>query len=171
MPRVGVLIPTSKLGTMVVGGLELDYALPVAHHQLVVGLDLSLTKPSYDSSVMDSRIPGGTTMYTIDETEVLVGATIGYRVFPSDHVLVPWGAVGPVLHMLKSSETTTLAPGTNTATSTELGVELAGGADYRLGPGFLVGAARVVYSGLDHRITGDTNAGHVALELGYRLVY
>jgi hypothetical protein len=29
-PRIGVTIPTSKLGAMIVGGLELDLALPVA---------------------------------------------------------------------------------------------------------------------------------------------
>jgi hypothetical protein len=170
-PRLGLLVPTSKLGTMVLGGLELDYVVPAANRQLVVGVDLSLTRPSYDGSAMDPRIATGTAMYTIHETEMVVGATIGYRLFPADHALVPWGALGPVLHLLKTSESSTIAPGTNTATSTELGLELAAGVDYRTGPGFLLGGARLVYSNLDHTLTGDTNAGKLAIEVGYRIVF
>ena len=170
-PRLGFVVPTSKLGAMVLGGIELDYVLPAANHQFVVALDLSLTRPSYNGSVMDPRVPGGTSMYSIDEMEIVVGATIGYRLFPADRRLVPWGAIGPVMHLLRTSESSTLAPGDNTATSTELGLELAAGVDYRTGPGFLLGGARVVYSNLDHTLTGDTNAGKLGLEVGYRIVF
>lgn len=170
-PRIGFVVPTSKLGAMVVGGIEVAYALPALNHQLIIALDMSLTRPSYDASAMDPRIPNGATTYTIHETELVVGATIGYRVFGAEHALVPWGALGPVLHMLKTSETTMVAPGENTATSTELGLELAAGVDYRVGPGFVLGGARLIYSNLDHALTGDTNAGKLGLELGYRFVF
>jgi len=102
---------------------------------------------------------------------MVVGATIGYRLFGAGHALVPWGALGPVLHMLRTSESTMVAPGDNSATSTELGLEVAAGVDYRLGPGFLLGAARMIYSNLDHTLTGDTNAGKLGFEAGYRFVF
>jgi len=170
-PRVGFVVPTSKLGAMVVGGLELDYVLPAANRQLFVAVDLSLTRPSYDAVVMDPRIPSGSGMYTIHETEMVIGLMLGYRVFPADRALVPWAAIGPILHLLRTSESTTFAPGDNTATSTEFGLEIAVGADYRVGPGFAVGGARLTYSKLDHTLTGDTNAGKLGFDVGYRIVF
>lgn len=170
-PRLGLVVPTSKLGAMAVGGLEIDVALPVGQRQLYVALDLSLTRPSYDGSVMDPRIPGGAGDYTVKEVEMVVGALVGYRLRPAGAALVPWAVIGPILHLLRTTETSTIAPGHNTATSTELGLEVAAGVDYHAGPGFVVGGLRVVYSSLDHVLTGDTNAGTVGLDLGYRLVF
>lgn len=170
-PRVGVALPTSKLGAYMIGGLQIDYVPSFASHRVMLGLDLSLTRPGYDGTVMDPRIPGGMGTYAVQETEGLVGVTAAYRFASADRGVVPWLGAGPVLHLLRTSETTSLAPGTNTATSTELGVEALGGADVRLGPGFLVGEARYVYSRLAHTLTGSTNAGALSFDLGYRLVF
>ncbi|MDB4954787.1 MAG: hypothetical protein JWO36_2356 [Myxococcales bacterium] len=170
-PRVGVSIATSKLGPFVIGGLQVDVATPIAAHRLLVGVDLSVTRPSYDASAMDPRIPSGAGMYTIKETELVVGLVATYRLSSGERSFVPWVGGGPVLHMLKTNETTTLAPGDNTATSTELGVEVFGGADLRVGKGFLVGDLRLVYSKLDHPLTGSTNAGKVGIAVGYRFVF
>jgi len=170
-PRFGVTIPTSKLGAFVIGGVQIDYVPAVVSHRLMLGLDLSLTRPSYDGTVMDPRIPGGSATYAIHETEMVVGFTAAYRLLPIDSALVPWLGGGPVLHVLETNETTALAPGENTATSTELGLELFVGADYRVGPGYLVGDLRMVYSKLDHVLTGSTNAGKLAVEAGYRFVF
>ena len=170
-PRVGVSLATSKLGPFVVGGLQVDVATPVAAHQLLIGLDLSVTRPGHDDRVMDPRIPSGVGMYTIKETEVVVGLVATYRLASAEHTVVPWLGAGPVLHLLRTTETTTLAPGDNTATSTELGVEVFGGVDVRAGRGYVVGDLRVVYSSLDHSLTGSTNAGKVGLAVGYRLVF
>ena len=76
-----------------------------------------------------------------------------------------------MLHMLRSTETTSIAPGDNTAQSTEVGLELGGGVDYRLGPGFVAGDVRFAYSGLDHSLTGKTNAGKVTVAAAYRVVF
>lgn len=170
-PRIGVAIPTSKLRAFVIGGVQIDYVPTFASHRVMLGLDLSLTRPGYDGTVMDPRIPGGTGTYAVHETEGLVGITAAYRFASARSSVVPWLGAGPVLHLLRTSETTSLAPGSNTASSTELGVEAVGGADVRLGPGFLVADARYVYSRLAHALTGSTNAGDVSLELGYRLVW
>ncbi len=167
-PRLGVVVPTSKLGPMMVGGLELDYA--VSGH-LVIALDGTITQPSYDGSVMDTRIPGGTATYTIKETELSTALMIDYRLAGPDASLVPWLGIGPMLHMLRSNETNTIAPGTNTAQSTEFGVELGGGVDFKAGPGYLAGDLRFAYSKLDHTLTGSTNAGKVTIGIGYRVVF
>lgn len=170
-PRVGVAIPTSKLGAFVIGGVQIDYVPSFASHRVMLGLDLSLTRPGYDGSVMDPRIPGGMGTYAVHETEGVVAVTVAYRFASADHRVVPWLGAGPLLHLLQTVESTSLAPGNNTAISTELGVEVLGGADVRLGPGFLVGGVRYAYSRLAHPLTGSTNAGEVSLELGYRLVF
>lgn len=169
-PRVGIVVPTSKLGPMVIGGLELDHVLPVLDHRLVLGLDVSLTRPSHEGVVMDPRLPAPAD-YTVHETELEVALLASYRLAAPDRALVPWVGVGPMLHFLKTTETTTVAPGENTAVSTELGVELGGGIDFRAGPGFVTGDARLAYSKLDHQLTGSTNAGKLAIAAGYRVVF
>lgn len=168
-PRFGIALPTSKLGTNIGGGLEIDVAVAM-QGKLVVGLDASLTQPSYSSTVMDSRIPGGMTTYDIHQTELLVGATIQYRI-PASEKLVPRVGLGPAVHMLRTNETNGLAPGTNTAQQTKLGLEALAGVDYRLGPGYLAGDLRLIYSGLDTPLTGSSNAGNIGLAVGYRIVF
>ena len=166
-PRFGFLLPTSKLHAMVVGGVEVDKAFG----RFAVAADLAITRPSYDGSVMDPRLPGGMTAYTLHQTEMVVGLLGFYRILPDTAAFVPRIGAGPVLQLLKSSETTAAAPGENTATQTKLGIEVAGGVDHRLGPGFLAADLRLVYSGLDTMLTGSSNAGSIALALGYRFVF
>lgn len=168
-PRVGLTIPTSSLGAMVVGGLELDFALPVAQRRLVVALDLSVTQPGHDGQGSDPRT--GAYTFSISETELKVGLDLLYRVFTADHRLVPYGGAGLVMHMLKTTETNSMAPGDNTAQDTNFGFEIVGGVDYKLGPGLLLGELRIVYTGLDHLWTGDTNAGNVTVGVGYRFIF
>ena len=170
-PRFGVTVPTSKLGPMVVGGVELDIALPVANHQLVLAFDAALTRPGHDGSVMDARIPDGMATYSIHQLEMVAGVMVSYRLFASGHRVVPWFGAGPILHLLETTETTSLAPGDNSATATKLGGQIAGGVDYRVGPGFLVGDLRLVYSQLDNLLTGSVNAGNLALAAGYRFLF
>jgi hypothetical protein len=169
-PRLGLVAPTSKLGLTAIAGVQLDYALPALDHRLLIGVDVSLTRPSHDGSVMDPRLPG-TADDTIHETELVIAPLASYRLADARSSLVPWVAAGPMLHLLRSTETTTIAPGDNSAVSSELGVELAGGVDYRVGPGFIAGDVRMAYSKLEHVLTGDTNAGKLAVALAYRLVF
>lgn len=169
-PRIGLTVPTSELGAMVVGGLEIDFALPVLGRQLVAALDVTMTRPSADGSVSDPRINGAGD-YDIGVTELKIGLDIIYRLFGPARSLVPFVGAGPVLHMLRTTQTTSFAPGENQAQNTELGFELLGGADYRLGPGYLLGEARLVYSDLDHLFTGDTTATNITVSTGYRLVF
>jgi opacity protein-like surface antigen len=168
-PRLGVTVPTSKLGPMLVGGIEIDWAPPVLGRRLVAALDVSLTRPGHGGSTTDPRT--GEANYDIDETELKLALLGVYRVFGPERRMIPYGGLGPVLHLLETAETTDLAPGENTSQDTNLGFELLGGVDYRLGPGYLSGELRVVYSNLDHLLTGNSNAGNVMLSAGYRLTF
>jgi len=170
VPRIGVVAPTSKLGMMVIGGVQIDYLTPALDHRFALGLDVSLTRPSHSGDVMDPRLSSDA-QFTVDETEVVIALLASYRFAGYEASTVPWIAAGPMLHLLRSTETTSIAPGDNTAVSSEPGVELAGGFDRRLAAGFLVGELRAGYSKLDHAITGNTNAGTVALSVGYRVVF
>ncbi|MCC6997860.1 MAG: hypothetical protein IT370_24810 [Deltaproteobacteria bacterium] len=169
-PRVGVTVPTSKLGVFVVGGLEIDLFLPVLRGRLVVALDATLTRPSHDGTGNDARV-GGDYDFTVEETEFKLGLDVIYRLAGRERKLVPFVGAGPIVHLLKSVQTNSLGPESNTEQSTAYGVEVLGGADYRLGPGALVGDLRLVYSGLDHLLTGDTNAANLTASVGYRMIF
>jgi outer membrane protein W len=169
-PRFGLVAPTSKLGLMVIGGLQIDYVTPALDHRLLIGVDVSVTRPSHDGSVMDTRLPGPAT-YTVHEAEMVIALLASYRFAAADKSLVPWIGAGPMVHLLSTTESTSIAPGDNSEVSTEFGVELGGGADFRAGPGYFGGDLRVAYSKLDHQLTGSTNAGKVAVSACYRFVF
>lgn len=170
-PRIGAMLPTSKLGANVTGGVELDVATPVANHQLTIGLDASFARPSYSSSAMSAQLPGAID-YTVQQLEVLVGLTANYRFFDETHKLVPRVGAGPVVQMLRSTESTMPAyAGDNQSQQTKLGVEASAGVDYAAGPGFLAADLRFIYSSLDTPLTGSSNAGSLSLAVGYRFVF
>lgn len=170
-PRIGAILPTSKLGANVTGGVELDVATPVADHQLTIGLDASFARPSYSSSATSMQLPS-TLDYTVDQLEVLVGLTANYRFFDSTHQLVPRIGAGPMVQMLRTTESTMPAyAGSNNAQQTKPGFEATVGVDYAVGPGFLAGDLRFIYSSLDTPLTGSSNAGSLSLAVGYRFVF
>jgi len=94
-----------------------------------------------------------------------------YRIFPDDRSLIPFVGLGPIMHMIKSAQTTSFAPGENTAQKTYFGFEFVGGVDFRLGPGYLLGEARVLGTNLNDLLTGNSNAGNVMISVGYRIVF
>jgi hypothetical protein len=167
---VGVTVPTSDLGAMVVGGLELDVALPVLDRRLVLALSATLTRPSVSGSGSDPRV-GGAYDYDVAVTELKLGLDLVYRFFTAERRFVPYLGAGPLVHFLKSTESTNLAPGDNTEQGAAIGFEALLGVDFRLGPGLLLGEARYVWSKLDHLWTGDSNAGNVVIAVGYRFVF
>jgi hypothetical protein len=167
---VGVTVPTSDLGAMVIGGLELDFALPVLDRRLLIALTATLTRPATSGSGTDPRV-GGAYDYDLAVTELKLGLDLVYRFFTAEKTIVPYLGAGPLLHFLKSTETTTLAPGDNTEQDTAIGFEVVGGVDFRLGPGLLLAEVRYAYSKLDHLWTGESNVGNVVIAVGYRLVF
>jgi hypothetical protein len=169
-PSVGLVVPSSKLGATVVGGLELDLALPVLDHRLVVAVDASITRPTHSGGGSDPRV-GGAYTYDLGVTELKVGLDLVFRFLTAQDPIVPYLGAGPILHMLRTTETSDLAPGENSEQSTQVGFEVVGGVDVRLGPGLVLGEARYVYSALDHLWTGDSTAGNLTIGVGYRIVF
>lgn len=168
-PRLGLTVPASELGAMAVIGVEATAAV-AAEGRLGVSLDLSWSRPGHDGSLSDSRVPSPA-MYTIEQTEIVIAAMLAYRFAGPEKSLVPWVAGGPLLHVLRTQQTTTIAPGENTASGVEPGVQLAGGVDLAAGPGYIVGDVRFAYSKLDNVLTGSSNAGKLMLSAGYRFTF
>ena len=168
-PRIGMAVPTSKLGITVVGGVEVDFFLAM-QRRLVVAFDFTVTRPSYAGSGNDARV-GGDYQFTVKELELKLGLDLVYRFFAPPRRLVPFAGIGAILHMLRTTQTNSLAPGENTEQSSKLGAEVVAGVDYGLGPGALLLEGRFVYSGLDHVLTGDVNAGSLTVSLGYRFIF
>lgn len=169
-PRVGLDIPTSKLGLFVVPAIEFDLFLPVLSRRLVVALDTSFTWPRQDGSGNDPRV-GGDYDYDIDVLELKFALDAIFRFFDETHRFVPFAGLGPAMQYLRSKQTTSLDKGENTEHNVEFGFEVLGGVDFKLGPGYVVGDVRFVYTDLDHKLTGDTNAGNVTIAVGYRFVF
>ena len=61
--------------------------------------------------------------------------------------------------------------GSNNSQQTKPGFEATVGVDYAVGPGFLAGDLRFIYSTLDTPLTGSSNAGSLSLAVGYRFVF
>lgn len=170
-PRVGLNLPTSRLGAFAVVGLELDLLLPVLERRLILALDASYTFGSYDGAGADPRV-GGDYTYEIGQKELKLALDLVFRLFTEDRPVIPYLGAGLVLHLLETVERTSFGPPVDhRERSTELGFELIGGVDISLGPGFLLVDLRWVHSDLDHDLTGDTNAGNVTLALGYRYLF
>ena len=169
-PKGGVAVPTSRLDPFAVVGAEIGYALPVLDGQLVAAFDGTYTRPPFEASVSDDRV-GGEGGFELDVTEVKLSLGAVYRFFGPERAFIPFAGGGPVLHLLRTTERDDFDPEENTHQNSEVGAELVLGADYRLGPGYVVGESRFLYSDLAHRYTGDTNAGNVTLALGYRAVF
>jgi opacity protein-like surface antigen len=171
-PRVGLDLPTSKLKPFVVAALEFDVFLPVLDNRLVLALDFSFTYPREEGSGTDPRIPGGTYDWETKVLELKWALDVIWRFFDDTRPLTPFVGLGPAVQYLRTAQTTSIdGAGENTERSAEFGFEILGGLDWRLGPGYLFGDVRFVLTDLDHRFTGDTNAGNVTICAGYRFVF
>ena len=167
-PRVGIAIPTSDLGPFVLAALEIDYFLPFLDNQLLITLDFAYTRPSFEDEVDDSRINGTYPFeLSVDMFKVSLGAA--YRIFDADALIVPYVGLALAVHMLKTTENSPLLQDEQSEQSTAVGVDVAVGADLKLGPGLLLAELRWLYAGLQHDLTGSSNSGYVGILLGYRI--
>jgi opacity protein-like surface antigen len=171
-PRVGLDIPTSKLKPFVAAALEIDVFLPVLDNRLVLALDFSFTYPREEGGGTDPRVPGGTYDWEVKVLELKWALDVIWRFLDDTHALTPFVGLGPAVQYLRTAQTTSIdGAGENTERGAEFGFEILGGLDWRLGPGYLFGDVRFVLTDLDHRFTGDTNAGNVTICAGYRFVF
>jgi hypothetical protein len=169
-PRLGLAIPTSKLGPALIAGLEVDLFLPVLERRLVVALDASVTRPEHQGAGTDPRV-GGDYEYTLSVLEAKFGVDLIYRFLARERAIVPFVGGGPVLQLISTSERTSFDGGENLERSVELGGEVLGGADLRFGPGAVFAELRFVLTTLRQRLTGDSNGGGLDMAVGYRFVF
>jgi hypothetical protein len=172
--RIGLVGPTNRLHLFAMPGIELGYLTPLLGHRLLFALNVSWTRPSYTTTGQsDPSIQNGANFTsTIHEDELVVGLDASYRLRPPDATLNFFAGLQPLLYLLRASETNTFDPGvTNTNQGTKIGVGYFIGADYRLGPGMLTGELRVLYSYMDHKLTGEVNLGNIILSVGYRMLF
>ena len=98
--------------------------------------------------------------------ELLLDVSISYRFLSWSSRWSPHASVGPVIYML-SHEVRSLDV-EHSETSTQAGFLLRLGADYRLGPGALIGEVRFPFAAVGQRTTGESNVGAVSIAVGYR---
>lgn len=170
-PRVGLDIPTSELNPFVVAALEFDVFLPVLDNRLVVAVDFSFTYPREDGGGNDPRT-GGAYDWETKVLELKWAIDVIWRFFDDSRTVIPFAGLGPALQYLRTAQTTTTpGSGENTESNAEFGFEILGGVDFKLGIGYLFGDVRFVFTMLDHRFAGETNAGNVTICAGYRFVF
>jgi hypothetical protein len=169
-PRVGLDIPTSELKPFVVAALELDLFLPVLDRRLLAAFDFSFTYPRTDGEGNDARV-GGDYDYDIKVLELKFALDVIFRFFDDTHKIIQFAGLGFALQYLKTTQETSFDSAENTEHNAEPGFEILGGVDFELGPGYVFGDVRFVFTKLDHKFTGDTNAGNVTICAGYRFVF
>ena len=175
----GIGAPLNELGATFVGELELGYALPLPEP---IGRSLELftagayLAPSTDGTVAaaDPRLPGdGSFNYEVTQQAVVLTLGARYRISLADDAIAPYGAVGARMYLMRTTtegQAAGQALGTTDETATAFGLHVAGGVDFRLGPGAVLAEAQLGYAPLDGYVMRDTNAGALVLLVGYRFM-
>lgn len=162
----------SRLDGSYVVAAEVGYVLPVLRHHLALAVDAAFSAPHASGSSTDPRLTDNSGSYTwrLEQRELTVGLTLFYR-HPIRRV-TPYIGIGPRVFFLESKVKGTVGT-TNVAesseVSTKVGVGIPLGVGFRLGPGDLFIEAQLAISRLEHRTTGDSNTGSLALLAGYRV--
>jgi hypothetical protein len=174
---VGVYVPTiiNDMLPHVTFGIDAGLLLPFHDRRLSVTVGCAYSPPGVsDEGLEDPRLgqDGGTWSYEMQTHEIFVSLGLVYRILPPGVGRI-WPYVGLVarLYMLRTNVSGVGAGaefGENTEQSTQFGGALQAGAEVRLGPGAFWFELAFSISDLPHTITGDTNTGALALNLGYR---
>jgi hypothetical protein len=175
-PRAGVLLPYgfSALGASYLVGVEVGWALPILKHRLAVTVAGDFTAPEASGSASDARLDasGGAYTWHLSQREVILGLSLVYR-HPLGRV-TPYAGLGPRLFFL-DSRIDGNAGGAHIAQSHEQSTQIGGGAvvglGVRAGPGDLFCELGVDASPIDHRTTGPSNSGALAIAAGYRVIF
>jgi len=163
-PKVGIAVPTSKLGTTPYGALQADYQLPYLEGLVRLGIDFDYSQPIYSATSNDPAV-GGDYGYRVRQR--IFGTTVLALAHLPVAMVDAFGGVGFGTYYL-NAEAKTLGVAT-TESQWRTGLELRGGAAYRLGPGEVVGEVVYRYVALRFDSTGDSNVGAISLGVGYRL--
>lgn len=163
--KAGLAIPTSKLGATPVFGIDAEYRLPMLDRLLGIAAEFAYSAPSLSGSSSDPAT--GSYDYALD-TRVTSFAleAIARRAFDR---IEPYGGIGYSIVLLHA-QTSAFATKT-TESQTRAGVQVRGGAGYRLGPGHVFAEARYQFAHFDFESTGSSSAGTFDLLGGYRFAF
>jgi hypothetical protein len=161
--KVGATLPTSGLGLTYFVGAEVGYRLPLLERLLGVAVEFSAGEPT-KAGTLNAPAAGGDVKYDLSQRLIVMAFEANAQV--AFDKLSLYGGAGYGVYFLK--ETATAFAQTNTESQTRAGLQLRGGAGYRLGPGDIFAELRYHYVGLKFLATGSSNAGGVTLGVGYR---
>jgi hypothetical protein len=172
--KVGGILPFDGLNPNLVGTLEVGYVFPWLHQSFGLLVDVGYAVPRKSGNVpSDVRVDGGKYDWSLTQKELTVAPTILFRLTKLGRV-VPYIGVGPRIYFLRSIVEGKVGGATileTTEQSTKVGLSAPLGAEFRLGPGALVGEFVFEWGPLNHVATGDgTNTLGGNLQLGYRFM-
>jgi len=175
----GIGAPFNELGATFVGEVELGYALSLPEP---IGRSLELftagayLAPSSEgaSGAPDPRLPDdGTFRYEVTQQAVVLTLGARYRLSLADDTIAPYAAVGGRMYLMRTEiegEAAGQSLGKTEESASAIGLHVAGGVDFKLGPGAVLAEAQLGYAGLDGYVMRDTNFGALALLVGYRFM-
>jgi hypothetical protein len=167
-PKLGLFVPTSRLGAAFFAGIEFGYVTPGLDHHLAVVLDVNWTRPRTKGYIVDPRIVAGDGFYNLGNAEVGILLSALYRFEDAAPGLTPYAGLGPGLY----SHRTVVQSFQSQYTETEwrVGVQCVAGLDYTVGPGAVFAEARYHFTRVDFLSTGRSNVGGFVIPgVGYRL--
>jgi hypothetical protein len=164
----GVYIPTSSLGPSFLVGIDGAFQLPVLARKLGIGFGLAYSQPTTSGGISDGRLATATGRADYDSLmrELVLDVLLSYRILPWSSRWSPQIGIGPAFYFLAHKVTSLGLE--QTETSTQVGFKLSAGADFRIGPGAIVGELRFPFAMVGQRTTGDSNVGAVSIVVGYR---
>jgi hypothetical protein len=174
--RAGLGVPTifNELELSYDVALEVGYVLPFLDGRLAVVADVGYSAPTASGGGNDARVGASGGAWTYDVTNERLTVSLGpiFRVFPPGSTFVPYvGALGRAYFVRSTANGTGAGQpfGENVETSMAYGVVGVLGGELHLGPGAALLEVSAGWAALAQTITGETTAGVLAAQLGYRL--
>ena len=172
--KVGGILPFDGLNPSLVGTLEVGYIFPWFRRRFALLVDVGYAVPRKTGNVpSDVRVADGNYDWELTQKELTIAPTILFRLTKLGRV-VPYIGVGPRIYLLRSIVEGKVGGETileTTEQSTKVGLSAPLGAEFRLGPGALVGEFVFEWGPLNHVTTGDgTSTLGGNLQLGYRFM-
>jgi hypothetical protein len=174
--RAGLGVPTlfNELDLSYDVALEVGYVLPFLDGRLAVVADVGYSAPTASGGGNDARVgaSGGAWTYEITNERLTVSLGPIFRIFPTGSTFVPYvGALGRAYFVRTTANGTGAGQpfGENVETSMAYGVVGVLGGELKLGPGAALLEVSAGWAALAQTITGETTAGVLAAQLGYRL--
>jgi len=166
-PKVGLLVPTSKLGSALWGGAEIGWATPLLDRRLAVALEIGWARPRAEGTVADPQLGAADGSWRLGASQfgILLSAIYRFEGAVSPAV-TPYAGGGPALYLHRAAIT---AFAENTLeTEAKLGMQLLCGVEYRAGPGAALLEASWRLARVDFTSTGSVQASGFLFSAGYR---